>query len=51
MDKMREICEKEYSDQLRNLQTIPGVKMRAATSIIAEIGTDMSHFETSTLLS
>ena len=46
MDKMREICEKEYSEQLRNLQTIPGVKMRAATSLIAEIGTDMSHFET-----
>ena len=51
MDKMREICEKEYSDQLRNLQTIPGVKMRAATSIIAEIGTDMSHFETANHLS
>ena len=46
IDKMQEICEKEYSDQLRNLQTIPGVKLRAATSLIAEIGTDMSHFET-----
>lgn len=51
MDKMREICEKEYSEQLRNLQTIPGVKMRAATSLIAEIGTDMSHFETANHLS
>ena len=46
IDKMQEICEKEYSDQLRNLQTIPGVKLRAATSLIAEIGIDMSHFET-----
>ena len=46
MDKMQEICEKEYSEALRNLQTIPGVKMRAATSLIAEIGTDMTHFET-----
>ena len=46
IDKMQEICEKDYSDQLRNLQTIPGVKLRAATSLIAEIGTDMSHFET-----
>ena len=46
LDKMQEICEKEYSDQLRNLQTIPGVKLRAATSLIAEIGIDMSHFET-----
>ena len=46
IDKMQEICEKEYSDQLRNLQTIPGGKLRAATSLIAEIGIDMSHFET-----
>lgn len=51
LDKMREICEREYSEQLRNLQTIPGVKMRAATSLIAEIGTDMSHFETAGHLS
>ena len=46
MDKMQEICEQEYTDQLRNLQTIPGVKLRTATSLIAEIGTDMSIFET-----
>lgn len=51
MDKMQEICEKEYSEQWKNLQTIPGVKMRAATSLIAEIGTDMSHFETANHLS
>ena len=46
IDKMCEICEKEYHEAYHNLQTIPGVKMRAATSLIAEIGTDMSHFET-----
>ena len=46
MDKMQGICEKEYSLALRNLQTMPGVKMRAAISLIAEIGTDMTHFET-----
>ena len=51
LEKMQDICEKEYSEQLRNLQTIPGVKMRAATSLIAEIGTDMSHFETANHLS
>ena len=50
-EKMQDICEKEYSEQLSNLQTIPGVKMRAATSLIAEIGTDMSHFETANHLS
>lgn len=51
LEKMQDICEKEYSEQLSNLQTIPGVKMRAATSLIAEIGTDMSHFETANHLS
>ena len=51
LEKMQDICEKEYSEQLSNLQTIPGVKMRAATSLIAEIDTDMSHFETANHLS
>lgn len=51
LEKMQDICEKEYSEQLSNLQTLPGVKMRAATSLIAEIGTDMSHFETANHLS
>ena len=51
LEKMQDICEKEYSEQLSNLQTIPGVKMRAATSLIAEIGTDMNHFETANHLS
>ncbi len=46
MDRMQEICENEYAEALHNLQTIPGVGMRAATSLIAEIGTDMTHFET-----
>lgn len=46
MDKMQAICEREYSAALQNLQTIPGIKMRAATSLIAEIGTDMGHFQT-----
>ena len=31
---------------MKNLRSMPGVKMRVATSLIAEIGTDMSHFET-----
>lgn len=35
-----------YPNELRRLQTIPGVKERTATSLIAEIGTDMSKFET-----
>ena len=31
-------------EQLENLQTIPGVKKRAALSLIAEIGVDMDQF-------
>ena len=41
MDRMQEICEDEYAEALHNLQSIPGVGMRAATSLIAEIGTDI----------
>ena len=45
-ERMLEICQEKYPDELRRLQTIPGVKERTATSLIAEIGTDMSKFET-----
>jgi len=34
----------KYSQQLRLLQTIPGVSEQIATGIIAEVGTDMSAF-------
>lgn len=43
---MLEICEKHFPEELERLQKIPGIKERAATSLIAEIGTDMSKFET-----
>lgn len=46
LEKMLEICQEKYPDELRRLQTIPGVKERTATSLIAEIGTDMNKFET-----
>ena len=46
LEKMLEICQEKYPDEVRRLQTIPGVKERTATSLIAEIGTDMSKFET-----
>ena len=46
LERMLEICQEKYPDELRRLQTIPGVKERTATSLIAEIGTDMSKFET-----
>lgn len=43
--KMESICRQYFPEQLDNLQTIPGVKARSATSIIAEVGSDMSSFE------
>ena len=44
--KMTQLCKDWFPNELENLQTIPGVKERSATSIIAETGTDMSHFQT-----
>ena len=43
--KMEELCNKWFPEQMKNLQTVPGVSLRSATSIIAELGTDMSSFE------
>ena len=45
LDKMEELCSKWFSEQMKNLQTVPGVSLRSATSVIAELGTDMSSFE------
>ncbi len=50
-EKMTELCMECFPEELENLQTIPGVKERSATSIIAEIGTDMKHFQTPKKLS
>ncbi len=43
--RMAEMCNKLFPKQMENLLTIPGVKERSATAIIAEVGTDMSSFE------
>jgi transposase len=45
LSKMEELCNKWFSKQMKNLQTVPGVSLRSATSVIAELGTDMSSFE------
>lgn len=50
LEKMEAICKEHYPEQLEALQTIPGVKMRSATAIIAEVGVDMNNFETSSAL-
>lgn len=44
------LCEKHYPEQYKRLQTIPGVKERAATAIIAETGVDMKMFATAACL-
>ena len=46
MDKMSHVCRTYYPEELRRLMTIPGIKERAATSLIAEIGVDMTKFQT-----
>ena len=43
--KMDAICQQYFPKQLKNLQTIPGIKARSATAIIAEVGTDVSSFQ------
>ena len=43
--KMDAICQQHFPEQLKNLQTIPGIKGRSATAIIAEVGSDVSSFQ------
>lgn len=50
-EKMLKFCQENFPKQLENLQTIPGVSEQSATSIIAEVGTDMSFFRTPNHLS
>ena len=43
--KMDAICQQYFPEQLKNLQSIPGVKGRSATAIVAEVGSDVSSFQ------
>lgn len=44
------LCKEHFPKQYERLQTIPGVKERAATAIIAETGVDMKMFATAACL-
>lgn len=44
--KMVAICKTYYPKEFARLMTIPGIKERATTSLIAEIGVDMTKFQT-----
>jgi transposase len=46
-DKMKNICEEHYSEEMELLKTIPGIQTQAAMQIIAETGADMNAFENS----
>lgn len=49
-EKLTAICRDEFPQEFENLQTIPGVKERSATSILSEIGADMKMFLTASAL-
>ena len=42
--KMDTLCRQWFPDEYALLQTIPGVKARSATAILAELGNDVSSF-------
>lgn len=44
------LCQEHFPEQYRRIQTIPGVKERAATAIIAETGVDMKMFASAACL-
>ena len=48
--KLTAMCEQHFPEEFKRLQTIPGVKERAATAIIAETGVDMKAFATAAML-
>ncbi len=48
--KLREMCQTHFAKEYKRLQTIPGVKERAASAIIAETGVDMKSFATAAML-
>lgn len=49
-EKLTALCQQYFPHRLAQLQTIPGVKERTATSIIAEVGVDMKMFYTAAAL-
>jgi transposase len=45
--KMLDICNEHYAEELKLLQTIPGIKQQSAMQVISETGADMKAFESS----
>lgn len=49
-EKLTQMCRNEFPKEFENLQTIPGVKERSASSILAKIGADMKMYVTASAL-
>jgi transposase len=49
-EKLVELCKQYYAKELELLQSVPGIKQLSAACIIAEIGADMSYFQTAASL-
>ena len=47
LEKMESICKEHFSEDVKNLKSIPGVSIISAMIIIAECGNDMKAFENS----
>lgn len=45
--KLTALCQEYFPEEYKRIQTIPGVKERAATTIIAETGCEMDKFKKS----
>ena len=48
--KMTQMCREHFPKHFQRIQTMPGVGERSATAIIAEVGVDMTSFETAAAL-
>lgn len=44
--KLTNMCKEHFAEEYERIQTIPGIKERAATTIIAETGCEMEKFDT-----
>jgi len=49
-NELNNICKIELNEDFEHILSIPGVKNRAATAILSEIGPDMTSFETPSAL-
>lgn len=48
--RLTAMCKENFPEEYARIQTVPGVKERAATAVIAEVGVDMKMFATAAAL-